>query len=452
MEQRKESSMGIKHVLKEFSEKQLFPHIAGHGETAPCVQENIDKLLADSRFQQAMEYLKNDAANCLQELKEMVVISGAPFHEGERRAPMYRDKLAAYGAENCEIDAEGNVLGTVSGTGLRPEIIVEGHMDTVFSKDIPLKVTEGEDGWLFCPGIGDDTAALACNLSVLRAIRHAGLKPVGTLRFCGTVGEEGEGNARGIRCLMKSHPDVDAVISVESRGVEHVGLDAVGIRRYEVAFKGPGGHSWKDFGTPNPIHAMGRAIASISELAVPSNPRTSFSVGVVNGGTTINSLPQSAVMKIDMRSVDMVELSVLDVEVQSAVLTAVAAENKRWGVKEGGISAEKKVIGAIPAGRLPSDAPLAQLAMAATRAVGISAEWAPPSSTNQNIPVSMGIPAIVVGAGGRFRSCHKVEESYHPEKAWLAAQKLLILLFAAAGLDGVTDPIAQKITARGPVA
>lgn len=417
---------------------------------SPNVTQTLDKLLADPAFRKAMDYLKADEDNRFEELKELVVVHGAPFKEHLKRGPFYKAKLEAYGAADCTMDSEGNVLGYVHGTGpARPKILVEGHLDTVFPEETPLAVTE-KDGRFYCPGIGDDTAALACNLSVLRAIRHAGLKPVSTLIFGGTVGEEGEGNARGIRFLMREHDDLDAVLSVESHGAEHVCLQAVGIRRYEFEFAGPGGHSWRAFGTPNPVHAMGRAIAKIAELTTPLSPRTTFSVGVASGGTSINAIPQTARMKVDMRSVDPEELSRLASAVQSLVEQAVAEENLKWR-SAGRITFTMKVIGDKPAGTLPEDSVVAQTALAATEAVDLPAKPAGPASTNQNIPVNMGVPALVVGSGGTFKGVHSLEESYTPAGSYKGAQKVLLLLFALAGLSGVTEPLAEPCLERGPV-
>lgn len=417
---------------------------------SPVVTETLGKLLAAPAFQKAMAYLKDDEENRFEELKSIVTVSGAPFTEHLKRSPLYKSLLEKYGATDCVVDKEGNVLGYLRGSGsVRPKILVEGHLDTVFAEDTPLKVTE-KDGRFYCPGIGDDTAALACNLSILRAIEHAGLKPVGTLVFGGTVGEEGEGNARGIRALMREHQDIDAVISVESHDAGYICLQGIGIRRYQFEFSAPGGHSWKDFGNPNAIHAMGRAIAKIADLTPPQSPRTSFSVGIVNGGTTVNSLPHTASMKIDMRSVDPTELTRLASTVQSLVEEAVAEENLKWRAAQR-VDRSLKVIGDKPAGSLPEDSITAQITMAAAEAIAVPITIAGPSSTNQNIPVNMGIPAVVVGSGGSFAGVHTLEESYSPVGSFKGAQTILLMLFALAGLSGVTEPLAQPCLKRGPV-
>lgn len=416
----------------------------------PSVVATLEKLLADPRFKKAMDYVRDDEADRFKELQELVVVHGAPFKEHLLRGPLYQRKLEQCGAVDCGMDTEGNVLGYIYGSGpKRPKILVEGHLDTVFPESTPLQVTE-KDGRFYCPGIGDDTAALACNLSVLRAIHHAGLKPVGTLVFGGTVGEEGEGNARGIRFLMREHDDFDTVISVESHDADHVCLQAVGIRRLEFVFKGPGGHSWRAFGIPTPVHAMGRAIALIAEITPAVTPRTTYSVSIAGGGTSINSIPQEAHMKVDMRSVDPHELDKLASMVQSLVEQAVAAENLKWKSVER-VTMSMKVIGAKPAGTLDEHSVTAQTALAITRHLGFVPLPSGAASTNQNIPVNMNVPALVVGSGGTFKGVHSLEESYTPTNSYKGAQKVLMLLFALAGLEGVCEPLAQPCLERGPV-
>lgn len=407
------------------------------------IRATLDTLLATPAFQRALDFLEQDAGRTVDELKTMAVIPGAPYKEHLQRSPMYKDRLEACGATGCRIDEAGNVTGRVTGTGSRPQILLEAHLDTVFPEETPLVVTE-KQGFLYCPGISDDTASLACILSLLRAIRHAGLQPAGDIVLGGTVGEEGEGNSRGIRHLLeKTLPDVDAVISLECFGGEHVCLEAIGIRRCEYRFHAQGGHSWYRFGVPNPFHAMGRGIARIADIQVPQTPRTTFSVGIVSGGTSINTIPQLASMKIDMRSVDMAALNQLAGTVQTFIEQGVAEENARWpAAPADSVRLETLVIGSKPAGALPKDSLLARLTCEATVRAGFAVTPVPPSSTNQNIPLGMGIPAVVIGGGGICRNMHTLEESYSPKDAYRGAQRALLMLFALAGLDGVTEPLA----------
>ena len=237
------------------------------------VPSTIRALLADTRIQAALDYLKDDHDRTIAELKEMVLVHGAPHTEPEVRSPMYRDKLARYGLEDCFIDEVGNAFGYVRGAGARPKILAEAHLDTVFPADTPLAVQE-KDGVLHCPGIADDTAALAAQLSIIRAIRHAGLVPCGTFMMGGTVGEEAPGEARGVRALMASQTDLDAYLALEGGHMFDIIPGAVACKRQEIIVTGPGGHSWSDFGLASPINALGRAIARIADLHPVASPKT----------------------------------------------------------------------------------------------------------------------------------------------------------------------------------
>lgn len=416
---------------------------------SPKVRACIETLLANPAFQQALSYLEADEENKIAELKEMVVIPGVSFLEHETRSPMYKQKLEQYGATDCFIDEVGNAYGYVYGNlskTARPKIAIDGHLDTVFDANTLLEVTEKE-GRLYCPGIADDTSALAANLSVLRAIKHAGLKPVGTIMLGGTVGEEGEGNARGIRHLIDRHQDIDAVLCVESYDETCVIRTAVGSKRYEFIFRGPGGHSWGDFGLPSPLHAMGRAMAKIADIVTPVKPKTTYTLGTAHGGRSVNSIADEARLKVDMRSVDVDELFKLEQQILALVRLAVTEENDKWQHKEQ-ITLDVVEIGNRPAGEIPLNATIIQAACQATLAIKTEPLMRGPTSTNQNVPASLGIPSVVIGAGGNARDLHSLHESYATTRSWLGAQKALILLFAMAGLEGVTEPLAEPFLQR----
>ncbi|MDL2209407.1 M20/M25/M40 family metallo-hydrolase, partial [Desulfovibrio sp. OttesenSCG-928-O18] len=264
----------------------------------PKIQTVIETLLADPKIQKALAFIDADEGNRISELKEMVLLHGAPFKERDLRSPMFRKKLEQYGATDCFIDAHDNAFGYVRG-GRGPLVVFEGHLDTVFDEFTPLQITE-KDGRIYCPGIGDDTAGLANVLALLRAVKHAGLVPAGTLLLGGTSGEEGEGDIRGIKGLLDDHKDIAAVVSVEPGPVANIVFGGIGSRRYEFVFKGPGGHSWSAYGLPSPIHAMGRVIAKMADVTTPESPKTTYTVGVVNGGTSVNSIANEARLKLDM--------------------------------------------------------------------------------------------------------------------------------------------------------
>ncbi len=260
--------------------------------------KTVEKLMETPAVAQALDFLKSDTEHTLKEQLEIVQIPAPSNDEGERTADFAR-RLTEMGYEPT-IDKVGNVYVTIPGTDpAAPTVMVAGHLDTVFPRSLPLEVKE-ENGVYRCPGICDDTRALAEVLSLARAFRQADLKPVGTVILCGNVGEEGLGDLRGVKELFRTL-EIDAFISLDHWGVDEILLDATGSKRYKVTYRAEGGHSFGAFGKPNPIHAMGRAIHSIAQLHGLKEPKTTFNVGVVSGGTSINTIPCEASMLIDIR-------------------------------------------------------------------------------------------------------------------------------------------------------
>lgn len=407
------------------------------------IQAAFTRLLNDSRIQKALAFIKDDHSAMVAEQKEMAVIPGAPWTEMEIRSPMYLEKLRKYGLGDCYMDEVGNVFGFVGGKNKGkpggPKIVMEGHLDTVFPIETPLAVTE-KDGRIYCPGIGDDTAALATLLSVVRAIRHAELTPCGTLMLGGTVGEESAGEARGVIHLMETQKDIDAYIAVETCWTYRVTRGAVACLRYEVTFKGPGGHSWGAFGLPSALHAAGRAVAAIADLTPPSDPKTTFNVGLIKGGAGVNVIAGETVMRVDMRSVSTQEREKLSERVTECIRAAVAKENKDRPQAEW-VTAHIREYNLKPGGDQPIEADIVQIAAEATKAVGVEPRFMPPSSTNANFPIDMGIPALCIGAGGDAGNTHAMDEWFDPTDSYTGPQKCLLMLFAMAGLEGVTAPL-----------
>lgn len=408
----------------------------------PAIQAVFNKLLADPGIRKALDFIDADQQYKINELKEMAVLHGASFAERELRSPMFKKKLEQYGATGCFMDSHDNAFGYVKG-GSGPLIVFEGHLDTVFDKETPLKVTE-KDGKLYCPGIGDDTAALANVLSVLRAIRHAGLVPAGTFLIGGTSGEEGEGDIRGIKGLLDDHREIGAVISMEPGPVGNIVYGAVGSRRYEFVFKGPGGHSWSAYGLPSPIHAMGRAIAKMAGVDTASSPQTTYTVGLVDGGTSVNSIALEASMKLDMRSVCPDELAKLEKTMLGFANEGAAEENAFRGGSGAAVSVERNLIGDRPAGQQADDAPIVQATWAAIRGAGGEPKLMSPSSTNANAAINRKIPGVVLRTGGATGGTHTLDEWFQPEGSQQGAKAALLLMFALAGLPGVTDPVVLK--------
>src|SRR3954454_22037958 len=269
----------------------------------------------NAKVRAALDMIKADNAWTIQQQVELTQIPAPPFKE-KARGIEYRKRLEALGLKNVRIDSVGNVIAERRGAGSGPTVLIQGHLDTVFPEGTEVKV-KNEGGRLKAPGIGDDDRGLAVVLAVARAFEKAGLQTNGTVYFIGNVGEEGPGNLRGMRHLFGTElkGKIDYFISVDDSGLG-IASRAVGSNRYRVTFKGPGGHSYGAFGIPNPIHALGRAIAGIADIQVPTTPKTTFNVGIIQGGTSVNSISGDGVMEVDMRSEDVASLAAVNAKIQ----------------------------------------------------------------------------------------------------------------------------------------
>jgi acetylornithine deacetylase/succinyl-diaminopimelate desuccinylase-like protein len=385
----------------------------------------------NARVRQALEYVRQTEPQTIEDQIAICQIEAPPFKEA-RRAEDLRARFAAMGLRNVRIDSVGNVIAERPGAPGEPVVVISGHLDTVFPEGTDVTVRR-EGTVLRAPGIGDDCRGLAILLGIARAMDQAQVRTRGTIIFVGTVGEEGAGNLRGVRHLF-SHElkdRVDYFISVDGTGL---GLtrDAVGSHRYTVTFRGPGGHSYGDFGVPNPIHALGRAIAKVSEFQVPADPRVTFSVGVIQGGTSVNSIAMSAGMQVDMRSVDAGALQALDDRFQAAIREALAEENARWRSGER-LTASVDTIGIRPAGSQPADAAIVRAANAAGRSLGFDVP-AVASSTDANIPISLGIPAVTIDGGGKGGGAHSLSEWFDTQDSHLGTQWALLFVLTLTGV------------------
>jgi acetylornithine deacetylase/succinyl-diaminopimelate desuccinylase-like protein len=397
------------------------------------------RLARHAAVRKALDTLRASNAWTLDQQASICEVPAPPFKEQARGAE-YRRRFEALGLRNVRIDAEGNVLAERPGTRQDgPVVVLSGHLDTVFPEgtDVRVKRETAPDGAarLTAPGIGDDCRGLAVVLAVARAIQAANVRTDGTIYFVGTVGEEGEGNLRGVRRLFAEtlKDQVDYFISVDGTGFG-VTNRAVGSHRCKIAFKGPGGHSSGAFGMPNPAHALGRAVAKIADLQVASNPRTTFSVSVLRGGQSVNSIPAEVSMDVDMRSESAAALDSLDARVRQAVAAAVAEEKARWPRSTVPLAAAIDTIGIRPAGAQPDDAPIVRAALAAASALGEKSEVGA-SSTDANVPIGLGIPAITIDGGGRGRGAHSLAESYDDTpRGYVGPQWAALVTLALAGV------------------
>lgn len=421
---------------------------AGQEEQAKYVSSEIqdvfNQLLSAPKIQHGLAFLKNDQETRIIEQQQITEIPAPPFHE-EKRALDYTQRLTAAGLKDVYSDDEGNVLGRWKGTQSRPKIVVCAHLDTVFPVGYPADVTIDAHGRLHAPGIADNGSGLAALLSVVRALKASGIHPSGDILFVGDVGEEGRGDLRGIKHLFKTVNDIDGFISIDGTGAERIIYQGLGSKRFEFTFKGPGGHSYQAFGKiPSPIHAMGRAISKIADIQVPDDPKTTFTVSVVNGGTSINSIAASVGMQTDTRSESALQLEKTIAEIVNAVKLSVIEENARWNIpwdSQNNIYVDIKLVGDRPGGFAAADAVHVQAAYAATQALGLEPELSGPGSTDANIPISLGIPALTLGAGGKGEHIHSLEESFDPTDAYLGPQRVFLTLLGMAGIDGLTAPL-----------
>ncbi|MET0399572.1 MAG: M20/M25/M40 family metallo-hydrolase [Longimicrobiaceae bacterium] len=385
----------------------------------------------NARVKDALAYLERTEPQTIEDQVALCQIPAPPFKEAAR-AEEFRRRLVAQGLRNVRIDAEGNVIGERPGEAGGPVLVVSGHLDTVFPEGTDVTVKR-EGTVLRGPGIGDDCRGLAVVLATARALDAARVRTRGTVLFVGTVGEEGEGDLRGVRHLFGSElrDRVDYFVSVDGTGIG-VTKDAVGSHRYRVTYKGPGGHSYGSFGMPNPMHALGRAIATIADFQVPADPKVTFSVGVVEGGTSVNSIAASASLLVDMRSVDPAALRSLDERFQRAVRDALAAENARWR-SDVQLTVQVDTAGIRPAGTQPADAPVVRAALDAARALGLQAPVGA-SSTDANIAISMGIPAVTIDGGGDGGGAHALDEWFDTRDSHKGTQWALLYVATLAGV------------------
>jgi tripeptide aminopeptidase len=387
------------------------------------------RLLQDVAIKSAVDRTKREEPRVLEEQVRLCEVPAPPFKEA-RRAEVFRQALLSLGLKNVRIDSVGNVIGERPGLEPRPHLVFSAHLDTVFPEETRVQ-TSRSGAVLKGPGISDDCRGLAVLLGVIRAMNDARLQMPGTISFVGTVGEEGLGDLRGVKHLFNVglKGRIDRFVSVDGAGlgITNVG---VGSLRYRVAFKGPGGHSYGAFGMANPVHALGRAIGRIADLQVPRQPKTTFNVGRIGGGTSVNAIAAEAWMEVDLRSSDRAALTALDAGFQKALDVARDEENERWA-NRGRLTLEKTIVGNRPAGRTAPDAPIVQAAISVTRALGLAASL-DEGSTDANLAMSLGIPAITVDGGGSASGTHSVEETFDSTDSWQGTARALLLAVALA--------------------
>ncbi|UFN48600.1 M20/M25/M40 family metallo-hydrolase [Roseomonas sp. OT10] len=368
-------------------------------------------LLGGDTFRRVADFIRDDHDRIVEDIVRITQIPSPPFGEAER-GRAYAEMLRAHGLTEVETDAEGNVTGLRPGTDPAAGLVaVCSHLDTVFPAGTDVTVRR-EGTKLMAPGVGDNSRSLAVLLAFVRALDAAGVRTRAGLLITASVGEEGQGDLRGVKHLFRENRHRDAIaafVAIDGLETARLVTGAVGSKRYRVAFRGPGGHSFGAFGLVNPAFALARAADGLSRIQVPAQPKTTYSIGRIGGGTSINAIPEEAWMEVDLRSESAAELARLEEQFLAILPAAVADENAARSTREGSITVEAKPIGDRPAGTTAPDSRIARLAAAVIAARGF-APVLEASSTDSNIPISLGIPAVTVASGCHGDRAHSLEE------------------------------------------
>ena len=434
----------IDHMRRSVGLFGLVPAVAVLALEAPATAQTaspeylreIDDLAARPEIVAALRLAHELDGWALDRLVELTEIPAPPFME-EARSRRFAELLAEHGADSVWIDAEGNAVGLRRGRQGERTVGFGGHLDTVFPEGTDVSVTQRGDT-LFAPGVADDTRGLVVVLSVLRAMEEAGVETDDDVIFVGVVGEEGLGDLRGMKHLFRDPSTAPAAwIDVDGSGLGGIVSMGLGSVRYRVTFAGPGGHSWGAFGLANPAHALARAVRLFQDAAdslTRAGPRTSYNVGRIGGGTSVNAIPFESWMEVDMRSVSPESLGRIEEAFLAAMDRGLEEENalRRDGPA---LTVAKLKIGDRPSGDGDPNAPLVQRALAATSLVGAEGRLRR-SSTDSNIPIAMGIPAVTIGGGGVGFGAHSLHEYWIDRDGHLGVQRALLLLAAEAGLAG----------------
>jgi acetylornithine deacetylase/succinyl-diaminopimelate desuccinylase-like protein len=407
-------------------------------QEAPIIEKQyikaIQKLAKNKKIQKAFEHIQAMDPITMERHIELTEIEAPPFKE-EKRGLVYADYFRTVGLDSVWIDEVGNVLGVLKGFEGKRTVALDAHLDTVFPEGTDVKVRIKNDT-LFAPGIGDDTRALSMLLTIIESMKVTGVQPKDNILFVGTVGEEGLGDLRGVKHLFRENgPQIDSWIAIDGGEIGRVNNKGLGSYRYRVTFKGPGGHSWGAFGLANPHHALGEAISNFvvaADAFTAEGPKTSYNVGVISGGTSINSIPFESIMEIDIRSIEPSRLDAMEALLQQAVNVALVHQN---GLKRRGPDLTVLIdkIGNRPSGELSDTLPLIQRTLAATTYFGTQ-PYLTRGSTDSNIPISKGIPAVTIGRGGKGGKAHSLEEWWLNKEGYKAIQLAMLIVLSESGI------------------
>lgn len=408
-------------------------------ELFPGVQQEVAHLCSLPEIRSAFTWLRAQEPQFAQWQLELARIAAPPFGESAR-AKWIADKFCELGLESVYTDEVGNVFGTHPGYG-HGHVALSAHMDTVFPAGTPLNIRQ-QGSRLYGPGVSDNGAGVTAMLAIAATLRALGIRHALPFLFIGNVGEEGEGDLRGMRYIFSQPKWKDAIhysLVLDGAGSDTIVAEALGSRRFEVIVRGPGGHSWSDFGAPNPIVVLARAVQAFAQTPVPTLPKTTFNVGVIRGGTSVNSIPESASMRVDIRSTSMAEMERLERALRQALEQAVEEETQATAARNAsrrrpfGLSAEVVVIGNRPAGELYPNARILQVIRAVDSQLGNAAQ-VQRASTDANIPLSLGLEAIAIGGGGSGGGAHTLQEWFDCGGRELGLKRILLTLLGLAGV------------------
>ena len=402
----------------------------------PSVQQEVARLAGSPEVRAAFDRFRSDESQFALWQMEATKVAAPPFGEAARGAWL-ADRFRELGLNDVQVDDVGNVFGVRPGYGRR-FVALSAHIDTVFPAATPLEIRQ-QGSRLYGPGVADNSAGIAAMLAVASVLGSARISHALPFVFIGNVGEEGEGDLRGMRHVFATPSWRDAIaysVIVDGAGTDTVVAEALGSRRFEVIMRGPGGHSWSDFGAPSPIIALARAIDAFSQTPVPASPKTTFNVGVIRGGTSVNSIPESASMRVDLRSASTAEIDRLERALRIALEHAVALENRVAappGIRKPlVVQSEVVEIGNRPAGELAPDARLLKVIRAVDAQLGNTAQ-VQRASTDANIPLALGREAIAIGAGGSGGGAHTLQEWFDCNGRDLGLRRILLTMLTLSG-------------------
>lgn len=404
-------------------------------EIEEAMLERVRGLAARDDVARAMSICKEQVAEAMAEQVKIAEIESPTFAE-KVRGEAVMELMRSYGLTEVVMDPSGNVVGRRPGTGSGPTLAIAAHLDTVFPAGTDLTVRR-EGNLYYGPGIGDNASGIRSMLQVLRALEGAGIRTEGDILFVGTVGEEGNGDIRGAKALFDGSRKIDGFMALDMADVNTLQNGATGAHRWRLSIEGEGGHSYLDYGhVPSAIHAMCRAGALIADFDLPETPKTTYTIGTIKGGTTVNTIAAKCSVDVDLRSVDVQELAKLEETVLAAFEKAVELENAHWPKADAAhqLKLVKTQIGNRPAGLRPDNCPAVQAALAAMATMGIEVKQCRPSSTDANMPMSINIPAVCIGTGGVTNLEHSLKEFFDSTDMEKGPQLATLIALALVGI------------------